>query len=113
MCPEVPKVALPIHSKIECGIEDSQSVERRFRPVMGPGLAAAGTIGSQVMTGRARELSVGGQAMVTEQTLSKCQLPRLGRGGRGNGGYRFLAGQRLRARRLGTGSLRSRSNRQQ
>jgi hypothetical protein len=80
---------------------------------MGHGLAAAGTIGSQVMTGRARELSVGGQAMVTEQTLSKCQLPRLGRGRRRNRCYRFLIGQRLRARGLGIGSLRSRSNRQQ
>src|ERR1700722_13471899 len=112
MCPEVPKVSLPIHSKIECGIEDSQSVERRFRPVMGHGLAAAGTIGSQVMTERARELSVGGQAMVTEQTLSKCQLPRLGRGRRQNRCYRFLIGQRLRARRLGIESLRSRPARQ-
>src|SRR5258708_11352157 len=102
MCPEVPKVALPIHSKIECGIEDSQCVESRFRRVMGHGLAAAGTIGSQVMTGRTRELSVGGQAMVTEQTLSKCQLLRLGRGRR-NRSYRFLIGQRLRARRLGIG----------
>src|SRR3979411_2230167 len=93
MCPKVSKVALPIHSKIECGIEDSQSVERRFRPVMGHGLAAAGTIGSQVMTGRARELSVGGQAMVTEQTLSKCQLPRLGRGRLRDRGVRVLMRQ--------------------
>src|ERR1700730_3530345 len=92
MCPEVPKVALPIHSKIECGIEDSQSVERRFRPVMGHGLAAAGAIGSQVMIGRARELSVGGQTMETEQTLSKCDLPRLGRGRPRNRCYRFLIG---------------------
>src|ERR1700722_12606246 len=111
MCPEVSKVALPIHSKIECGIEDSQSVERRFRPVMGHGLAAAGTIVSQVMTGRARELSVGGQAMVTEQTLSKCQLPRLGRGRRRDRGYRFLIGQPPCAPRLGIGTLRSRSSR--
>src|ERR1700720_1944329 len=101
MCPEVPKVALPIHSKIECGIEDSQSVERRFRPVMGHGLAAAGTIGSQVMTGRARELPVGGQAMITEQSLSKRQPPRVGLGRRRNRSYRFLIGQRLRARRFG------------
>src|SRR6202165_787586 len=92
MCPELPKFALPIQSKIEWGIKDSQSIESRFRPVMGHGLAAAGTIGSQVMTGRARELSVGGQAMVTEQTLSKCQLPRLGRGRRRNRCYRFLIG---------------------
>src|SRR6202043_630659 len=112
MCPEVPKVALPIHSKIECGIEDSQSIESRFRPVMGHGLAAAGTIGSQVMTGRACELSVGGQAMVTEQTLSKCQLPRLGRGRGQNRCYGLLIGQGLRAERLEIGSLRSRSARQ-
>src|ERR1700730_16664359 len=111
MCPEVPKVALPIHSKIECSIEDSQSVESRFRPVMVHGLAAAGTIGSQVMTGRPRELSVGGQAMVTEQTLSKCQLLRLGRGRRRNRGYRFLIGPRPRARRLGIRRFRTRAAR--
>src|SRR5260370_40785162 len=96
MCPEVPKVALPIHSKTECGVEDSESIERRFRPVMGHGLAAAGTIGSQVMTGRARELPVGGQAMVTEQTLSKCQLLRLRRRRRRHPGERFLTSQQLR-----------------
>src|SRR5260221_11236053 len=113
MCPEVSKVALPIQSKTECGIEDSQSVERRFRPVQGPGWAAAGPIGSQVMTGRTRELPVGGQAMVPEQTLSKRQLPRVGLGRRRNRSYRFLIGQRLRARRFGIERLRSRSTRQQ
>src|ERR1700719_2204702 len=113
MCPEVPKVALPIHSKIECCIEDSQSVERRFRPVMGHGLAAAGPMGWQVLTEQDRKLSVAGKPMFTKQPLSKCQLPRLGRGRGRNRCYRFLIDQRLRARRLGIGSLRSRSNRQQ
>src|SRR5260370_41314574 len=113
MCEEVPKVAIAIQPKTECGIEDSQSVETRFRPVMVHGLAAAGTIGSQVMTGRTRELSVGGQAMVTEQTLSKRQLLRVGLGRRRNRSYRFLIGQRLRARRFGIERLRSRSTRQQ
>src|SRR3979409_2217382 len=93
---EVAKVALPIQSKTECGIEDSQCVEMRFRPVMGHGLAAAGTIGSQVMARRACELAVGGQAMITEKTLSKCQLLRLRRRRGGETGCPFVIGQPVR-----------------
>jgi len=60
-------------------------------------------IGSQVMTGRARELPSADRRW-SRTTLSKRQLPRVGLDRQRNTSYRFLIRQRLRAQRFGSGA---------
>jgi hypothetical protein len=57
--PQRAVVALPIQAKAKRGVEHRQRIEGSFRPIMGDG-ASSGTIGCEIVTGRACELSIAG-----------------------------------------------------